>query len=148
MQLDENLKIITDGEITLECIVFNKECKQFVYFIYDENNNEVGVCTLRLSSQYRENYLGNIGYEVIEEYRGNNYALKATKLLANVALYYEVDNLIITVNPSNTPSVKTISKLGAKYINVLEVPKECRFNRNGNPFVELYEWDIRKVGRR
>jgi len=59
---------------------------------------------------------GHIGYEISEAFRGHSYALQACRALAPfVRLFYPA--VIITSNPDNLPSVRTIEKLGATFLD-------------------------------
>ncbi len=79
---------------------------------------------------YNENlyYGGHIGYRVEENYRGNNYASKACKIIKDVAIAHGMNRLIITCNPENYPSRKTCEKAGLKLKEIVDLP----------PYNELY----------
>jgi len=66
-------------------------------------------------------YVGHIGFQVDEKFRGRYYAYKACLALRKFILNY-YNEIIITCNPDNISSVKTIEKLGAEFIECLEIP--------------------------
>ena len=75
----------------------------------------VGGCDLRFG--YNENlyYGGHIGYHVDERYQGNHMAQKATRLLLEEAWKQEMPYIIITCNPDNIPSRRTLEGLMKEY---------------------------------
>ncbi len=89
-------------------------------------------------------YGGHIGYGIAEEHRGNGYASKACLALRKfIAVYY--DEVIITCNPDNIPSVRSVEKLGATFIEIVEVPKgNPTLARNPNRIRSRYSWKINK----
>lgn len=63
-----------------------------------------------------DSFLGNIGYKLSSQYRGNGYMLQALEILKKPLVDKGLEKPIITVEPSNSPSVKTIEKFGGKKI--------------------------------
>ena len=63
-------------------------------------------------------------YEFDIEYRGYNYAYKASKLVLQVAKAHNMSELILTCDESNIASYKTIEKLGAELIEIVKPPKD------------------------
>ena len=115
----------------------------YYYHIYRKSDNtHVGNCGLRLDNNETNYILGNIECEIFNDYRGNNYAYQACLLLGDFAANKGVTKLVITSRPSNTPSIKTIEKLGVKYLEVKKVPKDNILYKQGDRFVNIYEWSI------
>ncbi len=84
-------------------------------------------------------YAGHIGYEVFEPYRGNRLALAACLAIGPfVRTIYE--SVIITCNPDNEPSRRTIERLGARFLNEIPVPPEEPAYANGSRAKRRYEW--------
>jgi predicted acetyltransferase len=137
-----DFEILEDDELILSLILFSLKKQFFYYKIYDKNENFIGTCGIRLNS---DEYLGNVEYEIFPDYRGNNYAYKAIKLLSNIANKYNVDNLTITADPTNIASNKTILKLGTKFVVTKDVPKYHKLYKTSHS-VNIYEWDL-KEGR-
>ncbi len=147
--VQSNLKILSDGEIELRLNLGLESTKQFYYIIYRVSDDQkVGQCGIRMQKTEENYYLGNIEYEILPSNRGNHYAEKASRLLAKVALYYDVEDLIITANPENKPSIRTIENLGAHFIEVKRVLKNMRLCRSGNTVVAIYKWNINEKGER
>lgn len=137
-----NYEVLHDDEIKLILSIGIPKRKQFYYIIYDINTFEkIGNCGIRLEENEDNIYLGNIEYEIFPEFQGHNYAMKATKLLSQIALDYEIINLNITANPTNLASIKTIEKLGAQFLEIKKVPKNMKLYQKSKE-VAIYNWNI------
>lgn len=112
------------------------------YKIYSimENNIEVGRLVLREGDDEQRYYDGHIGYTIDEEYRGHSYAYQACLLLKDVCDY---DHYIITCDPQNMASKKTIEKLGARFIEIKAIPKHLKkhFNKDEKEKC-IYIWEV------
>ena len=94
-----------------------------VYFDILVDNKVVGKIDLRLGMNDYIYYLGQVGYLVYKEYRGNNYAYYACLMLFKIAKsIYFVNDLIITCSPDNIPSYKTLTKLNGQLLETVNVP--------------------------
>lgn len=142
-QLDD----IYDEEIELDLALGITSKREYYYKIIKLDTLEyIGTCNICLEKNEKNEYLGNIGYCIFPKYQGNNYAYKASKLLSKVAKYYGVDNLLITANPKNLASIKTINKLGAHFVNIRKIPKNHCLYKQGDRYVYAYEWNLKKEG--
>ena len=83
----------------------------------------VGRCTLRVGSNDAVCYVGNIGYEVREEFRGHHYAVRAGRFLLGLARKHGMKQALITCQAENPASRKTCEHLGARLCQELEVPQ-------------------------
>jgi len=83
----------------------------------------VGQITLQVADERDVYYIGHIGYRVHEEFRGNNYALKACRLIFGLAKRHGMSELIITCNPDNAASRRTLEKLGGIMKEIVKVPE-------------------------
>ncbi len=147
--IQSDLRLLSDGEIELRLNLGLESTGQFYYIIYSVSTNEkVGQCGIRMQKNEENYYLGNIEYEILPYSRGNHYAEKATRLLAEVASYYGVEELIITAHPENKSSIRTIENLGARFIEVKNVPKNMKLYQTGTPYVSIYEWNVNEKGER
>ncbi len=118
--------ILSDNEITLEIsqkYQGNDELLPFYYYDIYVDETVVGKISIRIGNNYHSYYNGHIGYEIDKEYRGSNYAYKASKLVLQVAKAHNMGELILTCDESNIASYKTIEKLGAQLIEVVKPPK-------------------------
>lgn len=84
-------------------------------------------------------YAGHIGYEVRETHRGHGYAYQACRAVEPfVRRIYSA--AVITCDPDNIASRKTIEKLDARFIEEIPVaPHDPHFTR-GSKRKLRYEW--------
>src|SRR5580692_976542 len=69
-------------------------------------------------------YAGHIGYNVEPDYRGRHYAERACRLIVPLARRHGMTELWITCQPDNMPSRRTLERLGAECVGVIDVPPE------------------------
>lgn len=67
---------------------------------------------------------GYIGYGVQEKYRGNHLAARACLLLLPFIAAHGFKELWITSNPDNTASRRTLERIGARMVEIVEVPPD------------------------
>jgi predicted acetyltransferase len=94
------------------------------YRIETMDGKDAGHINFRVGdSKHITVYAGHIGYEVLEPFRGNSFAYLACRALAPLVrmLYTEV---IITCDPDNFGSMRTIEKLGAAFLEEVPVGAE------------------------
>ncbi len=96
----------------------------FYYWDICVNEKMVGKISLRIGRNFHTYYDGNVGYEVDEAYRGHGYSRKACLLLLPIAKAHGMKELLLTCKESNIASCKTIEGLGAKLLEIAEIPKE------------------------
>ena len=105
-------------------------------------NLTIGTIDLRIGRNSLTYYEGHIGYSVDKKYRGNQYAAKACKLLEKVAVAHGMTELIITCNPENIASRKTCTKLGAEFIEIVDLPTYTDMYLEGERQKCIYKWRI------
>ncbi len=100
----------------------------------------VGRVEYRFESDYEVKFYGNVGYVIYPPYRGNNYAYLGTKLmLEKIAIRHpEINQVVITCNPDNIASKKTIEKLDATYLGRIKVDRHHELYRLGEKEKEVY----------
>ena len=81
------------------------------YSICLANEKEV-VGHISYRGYHVSDYLGDIGYTVYPEFRGNNFSYRALCMLGELLKENGVDDFWISTYKSNTPSVKVIEKYG------------------------------------
>lgn len=93
----------------------------------------VGSIELSLKMTDYSFYYGNIGYHILHKYRGHHFAKSACILLMQEALSkYAMQEFIITCNPDNIASIKTIEKLPkVTFLGKVAVPKDHRLYQKG-----------------
>ncbi|MCU0495472.1 MAG: GNAT family N-acetyltransferase [Chloroflexaceae bacterium] len=85
----------------------------------------MGTLDLRVGlTEQLKQYGGHIGYEVAEAHRGHNYAARSCRLLFPFIRQLGIQPVIITCNPANLASVKTIESLGGKLVATNNVEVE------------------------
>ena len=113
--------------------VLKNEVKTHYYEIVLKHTREVvGLIDLRVGMNEELYYYGNIGYSIFVPYRGNHYALKACRMIVSIAKELKMERIIITCNPDNIASYKTIVGLKANLIGVEEVPLGHTIRRQGD----------------
>ena len=120
--------------------IFKNDVKTYYYEIVLKKTREVvGLIDLRVGMNEELYYYGNMGYSIFIPFRGHHYALKAGKLLLSIAKEFEMEKIIITCNPDNVASYKTIEGLGAKLKGIEEVPIGHPLRLQGDPKKCIFE---------
>lgn len=98
----------------------------YFFEIIDRRNpyREIGRCDLRVGDSAAIQYAGHIGYSVYERYRGHRYAMQASELLLQFAHELGMKQIIITCDPDNIASRRTLELLGGTYLATVKVPKD------------------------
>ncbi len=104
---------------------------------------KVGTICLRIEdTEDLKMYGGHIGFEVLETYRGNKYAARASRLLLPLAKEHGLNTLWITCDPSNEPSKKTCELIGGKLTGIVDVPKDYPMYEQGHRQKCRYRLDL------
>ncbi|MES2573104.1 MAG: GNAT family N-acetyltransferase [Verrucomicrobiota bacterium] len=101
---------------------------------------DVGQINLRIGdTAHVRLYVGHIGYEVDEPFRGHHYAEQACRALAPFvrSIYPAV---IITSDPDNRASIRTIERLGALFLGEVAVPQYDSQFLMGSRRKRRYQW--------
>jgi len=96
---------------------------------------KIGVIDIRFSLLKNEKYLGNIGANIDEEYRGKRYSKIAFILLRDVMLEHNLRKPLFTVKETNTSSLKSLDNIGAKQVEYVIDSEEPYY---------IYEYDLEK----
>ena len=67
-------------------------------------------------------YAGHVGYRVEPAHRGHRYAERACRLIVPLAQWHGMTSLWITCQPDNAQSRRTLERLGAAFVAVIDVP--------------------------
>lgn len=100
----------------------------------------VGKIDLRIGHNDKLYIGGNIGYNVSEEYRGNNYAEKACRILFPFAKNHNLEYLIITCKTDNIPSYRTLENCGGILLEIAKVPEDSDMYQRGYRFVKVFKF--------
>lgn len=82
---------------------------------------------------------GHIGYEVLTAYRGRGYSYHACQTIAPFVKSIR-SHVLLTVDPENIPSIRTIEKLGCTFIDKVEIAKTENAYKQGMRFKCRYHW--------
>ena len=94
------------------------------FFAFDDNEKIVGIIDLRHTLNDFLKDFGNSGYSVRPSQRRKGYASAMLKSLLDVARQNGMDDLHLSVEKSNIPSIKTITKNGGAYERSFEFEGE------------------------
>lgn len=93
----------------------------------------LGEISLILGMNQKLYYAGNIGYNILPRHRGHRYARKACKLVLRFAARHGMGSVLITCNPDNTASLRTIQGLnGASFVETVPVPQDHPLRQRGD----------------
>lgn len=108
--------------------------------IFNDQSEEVGHLNFRVGdTEHVRLAAGHIGFEVAERHRGNRYACKAC-LAAAPWISQVTDTVLITADPDNMPSIRTIEKLGATLLDEVDVPPDDPHYLRGSVRKRRYQW--------
>lgn len=106
-------------------------------------NLRVGKCDLRLKNDGFMYYYGNVGYNIIESQRGHHYAYYACKVLFKIAKEeFGMKELIITCNPDNEASYKTLKKLKGDLVDIAQIPYDHELYEKGDRFKCIFRFKL------
>lgn len=105
----------------------------YLFDIVFHDGTRIGQIDLRLkATPFLDRYGGQVGYGIDRPFRGNGYAASACELLAKVAKREGFHQLWITCNPDNVASIRTCEKIGARFIDQVQVPLGSELWRRGD----------------
>jgi len=112
--------------------------------IFNDQSEEVGHLNFRVGdTEHVRLAAGHIGFEVAERHRGNRYATKAC--IAAASWISEVSGtVLITVDPDNLPSILTIERIGATFLDEVDVPPNDPHFLRGSVRKRRYRWEPTK----
>lgn len=120
--------------------------RRYVWYYFDiylhNTRTRVGYIDLRIGYSEYLYYLGNIGYRIEEAYRGHSYAFQACQLVFQYAAKLKQPYLIITCDPNNIPSRRTLEKLQGTFLEETVLPKNHPLYKQGERVKRIYRYDI------
>lgn len=105
------------------------------------SNQDAGHINFRIGdTDHIRLYAGHIGYKVDEAFRGHGVAFQACRAISRfVGSIYKT--VIITIDLDNLASIRTIERLGAKFLNEVTLPpNDPRYQPGGKK--KRYEWSL------
>src|SRR5207245_3264378 len=130
---DESLPVppapLSSGEVRLRFVkvVPGEPSRGFVPYyhfrILAADGSDVGHINFRVGdTEHVRVCAGHIGFEILESFRRHGYALQACRAIAPfVRLIYE--SVTLTCDPDNLASMRTIERLGARFVDEVAVPQ-------------------------
>lgn len=114
--------------------------------ILDKTATVVGHINLRIGDiRHITMCAGHVGFEILPEFRGHSFSYHACRALASfIRIHYE--KVILTADPENVPSKRTIEKLGATFLDQIEVPADDPAYLGGARRKFRYEWCVSRPG--
>ena len=108
--------------------------------ILDRESVEVGHLNVRVGiTEHVRLAAGHIGFGVLEEHRGHGYAgdacLAAAAWIATIS-----EEVLITVDPGNEASIRTIVRIGGIFIDEVKVPPGDPHDVRGSWRKLRYRW--------
>lgn len=108
--------------------------------IENECGEDVGHINVRVGdSGHVRLAAGHIGFEIHEQHRGNAYAKKACLALEGWIATVS-PTLFVTADPDNEPSLKTIERIGAKFLDEVNVPLSDPHYARGSIRMRRFIW--------
>ena len=108
--------------------------------IVNKDDGIVGHINFRVgNTRHVKMCAGHIGYEILPKYRGKSYSYHACKALTPL-IKRHYDHVLLTVDPSNLSSIRIVEKLGAGFINEIEVPADDPAYAGGARIKRRYKW--------
>lgn len=102
------------------------------FSIYNQDRDLMGMCDLRWGWAEEIAYAGHIGYRIFPSYRGHGYAQAAARLLLGFAYRLKMETVLITCDPDNAPSRRTLENLKGRFDGIAEVPRGTPAWRSGD----------------
>lgn len=144
---------IKGNEVSLQIVVNDAKDEtkihHYIYYIVDnKSGNRIGELMIYRSDNPEEFLCcGNVGIELYEEYRYKGYSGKAFELAKVVLKMLGIDKVILTCESTNVASFKSMEKVGAKYVDEKEVPKDNFSYKDGLRNVKVYEYYLDEEGK-
>lgn len=106
---------------------------------------DVGHVNIRVgNSEHVTRCAGHVGFEIHPEHRGKKYSSKACEALARF-ISDALGSVIITTDPDNVASVKTIERIGGVLMDEVDVPPTDPHYARGSRQKRRYRWTPRQV---
>ncbi len=110
------------------------------YNIVLKSGEKIGEISAKLGMNDVMYLIGNVGYSIIEPYRGNGYAGEAVELIEEVFIKNGMRKILITNDPNNHASRRVCEKLGARFIEAARVPKDhVLWIEQGHEYENIWE---------
>lgn len=135
---------LTDGELSLrlvKTVTRDDEAELVSTYHFEMRIGEQAAGGIRFRAENDfdvETYAGNLGYNVLPEFRGRRLAERACRLVLPLAEAHGFAGLWITCDPANQASRRTCERLGAELVDIVDLPEDCDMYRDGERQVCRY----------
>jgi predicted acetyltransferase len=121
----------------------SKGLAPFYHFkILNSSHQAVGHINFRVGETRHVMFTaGHVGFGVLPEFRGHSFALKACRALIPL-LRKHYRRVILTADPGNSHSIQIFEKLGAVFMDEVEVPAHDPAYVDGARKKVRYEWAL------
>jgi predicted acetyltransferase len=141
---------MTDGELSLELAetsaadpVWDGIPSYFFHMRVPDAPEPVGGISLRVGHTLDlDRYAGHIGFRVEPRHRGRRYAERSCRLILPLARRHGMTTLWITCNPENAASRRTCERLGAAFVEVVDLPPDSPLYLRGDRQKCRYRLDL------
>lgn len=107
------------------------------------DDRKMGDISLRVGNNENiRKYAGHIGFNVEPKFRGNRYAVRSCILILPLAKSHSINPVFLTCNPENIASRRTCEIVGAKFVEIVTVPKDHLLYKKGDHFKCRYRLDL------
>lgn len=97
----------------------------YLFRMQDASGEYLGHIRLRVGwNEDVIRFAGHVGYGVEPPHRGHHYAERACRLILPLARRHGMAHLWITCQPDNVASRRTLERLGAECVGIIDVPPE------------------------
>jgi predicted acetyltransferase len=106
-------------------------------------DTRVGSIVLRIGEMMASKefyYDCHIGYHIDVEFRGRGFAVRACRLVSEVAKMHDMTEIFITCNDQNAGSIRVIEKLEAEYLETIVIPDEYLDEHDQSNKRHRYKW--------
>ena len=105
---------------------------------------DVGHINVRFgNTQHLRLCAGHIGYHIRPEHRGQGFAAQACLAIADfVSSLFKDGDVIITCDPDNIASIKTIEHIGGVFIDEVDVSEQEPQFEQGTTRKKRYRWPV------
>ncbi len=108
--------------------------------ILDDAGEDVGHVNVRVGdTEHVRLAAGQIGFGIEEKHRGHGYAGKACLALAGWIGGFN-DHVLITADPDNAVSIRTIERIGGRFLDEVDVPEGDPHYLRGSLRKRRYLW--------
>jgi predicted acetyltransferase len=126
---------IIDGDSARDLVPF------YHFRIITQDGQDAGHINFRVGdTDHIRLFAGHLGFEIAEPFRGRGWAAQACRAIAPfVRTLY--DSVIITCDPDNLASRRTMEKLGAQFLDEVSVARPVS-HCDGIRTKRRYEWSL------